>query len=134
MTQFKQFLNEESDKQKAYQEFFDKLLKKYGVESPEDLSDEDKKKFFDEVDAGWKGEDEEKETNESAVGTPGRTSINDAKAHISDDLIKEFNAIVKKLGGKTVARTILGGFKPEKKAEKPSDLDTDGGVPASTIA
>ena len=51
---------------------------------------------------------------ESPVGAPGRTGINDAKAHINDDLIKDFQAIVKKLGGLTVARTILNGFKPEK--------------------
>jgi len=45
----------------AYQKFFDSMLKKYGVESPEELSDEEKKKFFDEVDAGWKSDKEEKE-------------------------------------------------------------------------
>jgi len=49
---------EQSDKQKAYQEFFEKTLKKYGVKSPSELSDEDKKKFFDEVDAGWNADDE----------------------------------------------------------------------------
>lgn len=41
-----------------YQKFFDKTLKKYGVESPEDLSKEDKKKFFDEIDKGWKAKKE----------------------------------------------------------------------------
>lgn len=50
---------EESKKSKEYQEFFDKKLKKYGVDSPEDLDDEKKKKFFDEVDREWKGENEE---------------------------------------------------------------------------
>lgn len=51
-------LNESMDDKKAYQMYFDKMLKKYGVESPEDLSDEDKKKFFDEVDKGWKADKE----------------------------------------------------------------------------
>ena len=51
---------------------------------------------------------------ESPVGQPGRTGMADAQAHISDDLIKDFENIVKKLGGKTVARAILGGFKPAK--------------------
>ncbi|QAU04526.1 DNA ligase 1 [Vibrio phage Va1] len=55
---FREFLNEKMDDKKAYQMYFDKMLKKYNVESPEDLSDEDKKKFFDEVDKGWKADKE----------------------------------------------------------------------------
>jgi len=43
---------------KAYQAFFDKTLKKYGVSSPSELSDEEKKKFYDEIDAGWEGDNE----------------------------------------------------------------------------
>lgn len=54
---FKDFLKEADDKA-AYQEFFQKLLKKYGVDSPDELSDEDKKKFFEEVDKGWKSDKE----------------------------------------------------------------------------
>lgn len=71
--------------------------------------------------------------DESPVGSKGRTGANDAKNHISDDLIKEFNALIKKMGGKTVARQILGGFKPVKKADLPKDLDSDSGVPGNTI-
>lgn len=39
-----------------YQKFFKALLKEYGVSSPDELSDEKKKKFFNEVDAKWKKE------------------------------------------------------------------------------
>ena len=46
---------EDSPLQKKYHEFFDALLKKYGVSSPADLSDEQKSKFFDECAEGWKG-------------------------------------------------------------------------------
>jgi len=49
-----EFLNEGS----SYQEFFNKKLQKYGVSSPSELSDEEKKKFFAEIDASWKGEKE----------------------------------------------------------------------------
>jgi hypothetical protein len=51
---------EEEDKEKdsAYQKFFQKKLKKYGVKSPAELSDADKKKFFDEVDKEWKADKE----------------------------------------------------------------------------
>ena len=43
----------------AYQEFFRKALKKFGVKSPADLkSDEDKKKFFDYVDQNYSAKNE----------------------------------------------------------------------------
>ena len=42
----------------AYQKFFSKVLKKFGAESPADLSDEKKKAFFNYVDKEWKGSNE----------------------------------------------------------------------------
>lgn len=41
-----------------YQKFFKAMLKEYGVSSPDELSKEEKKKFFDEVDKKWKGKKE----------------------------------------------------------------------------
>jgi hypothetical protein len=41
-----------------YETFFRLKLKQWGVESPEDLSTEDKKKFFNEVDKQWKADHE----------------------------------------------------------------------------
>jgi len=35
-----------------YQKFFRETLKKYGVDEPDQLSKEEKKKFFDEIDVG----------------------------------------------------------------------------------
>ena len=43
----------------AYQKFFNKKLKEAGVSSPDELSAEEKKKFFDMIDKEWKGEKEE---------------------------------------------------------------------------
>jgi len=43
----------------AYKKFFDGMLKKFGVDSPEDLDGKKKKEFFDAVDAGWEGDNEE---------------------------------------------------------------------------
>ena len=57
MKTFKEMMEVKGDK-KAYQAFFDKTLKKYGVSSPSELSGEDKKKFYDEIDAGWEGDNE----------------------------------------------------------------------------
>lgn len=40
-----------------YDEFFKKKLKQWKIESPNELSDEDKKKFFKEVESEYKDED-----------------------------------------------------------------------------
>ena len=42
----------------AYQKYFQGMLKKYGVKDPSELSGDKMKKFYDEVDAGWKGDNE----------------------------------------------------------------------------
>jgi len=44
--------------QKEYQKLFKKLLSKYKVKSPSELSAEDKAKFFEEVDKSWNADDE----------------------------------------------------------------------------
>ena len=43
----------------AYKKFFDAKLKKYGVTSPAQLKGDDKKKFYDEIDGEWEGDNEE---------------------------------------------------------------------------
>ena len=48
-----------SDKQKKYQAFFNKALKKFGAESPADLDDEKKKEFFNYIDKNYKADKEE---------------------------------------------------------------------------
>ena len=48
-----------SDKQKKYQAFFQKALKKFGVKSPSELEGDKKKEFFDYVDKNWEAEHEE---------------------------------------------------------------------------
>ena len=49
---------EESDKQKKYQAFFAKALKKFGVKSPAELEGDKKKEFFDYVDANYEADKE----------------------------------------------------------------------------
>ena len=63
MGKFREWLREAEEKTTEYQKFFAKKLEKYGVKSPSELSDEDKKKFYDEVDTEWEGEDEKPEDN-----------------------------------------------------------------------
>lgn len=50
----------EKEELTPYQKFFKAMLKEYGVNSPDELSKEEKKKFFDEVDKKWKAKEERK--------------------------------------------------------------------------
>ena len=62
------------EEENAYQEFFQSALKKFGIESPAELEDDAaKKKFFDYIDANWKGDDEK------AEGTEAQDSVKPAK-------------------------------------------------------
>ena len=51
--------DEASGGKEAYQKFFNAKLKKYGVKSPAELSDDEKKKFYNEIDKEWEGDNEE---------------------------------------------------------------------------
>ena len=51
--------DEESEKQKKYQAFFNKALKKFGVDSPSELEGDKKKEFFDYVDKNYEADNEE---------------------------------------------------------------------------
>jgi hypothetical protein len=51
--------DEASGGKEAYKKFFDAKLKKYGVKSPAELEGDAKKKFYDEIDAEWEGDNEE---------------------------------------------------------------------------
>ena len=65
------WIPEGGDKE-AYTKFFNKALKKFGVNSPDELEGEKKKEFFDYVDKNWKGDHEEKEANPSDHKIDGR--------------------------------------------------------------
>jgi len=69
-----------------YQKFFTKALKKYGKSSPSDMSDEEKKEFFDYVDRNWKGAHEES-VEEAAENWTGR-ALRVGKSHVIEILPK----------------------------------------------
>ena len=50
-----------------YKAFFAKALKKFGVSSQGDLKGDDKKKFYDYIDANWEGDDEKDESVSEAA-------------------------------------------------------------------
>ena len=53
----KDVLREETE----YQKFFEKALEKSGKSIPQ-MSDDEKKAFFNKIDAAWKGKGEKKES------------------------------------------------------------------------
>lgn len=69
MKSFKEYISEASGDKKAYQKFFAKALKKFGVSSPSELEGDKEKEFYDYVDANWEGDNE----TDEAVEVDGRT-------------------------------------------------------------
>ena len=57
MKTFKELVLDEGTKEE-YQKFFNDKLKKFDVKSVSEVDDEDKKKFFNEIDKEWKGDNE----------------------------------------------------------------------------
>ena len=51
--------DEATGDKEAYKKFFNAKLKKYGVTSPSQLKGDDKKKFYNEIDKEWQGDNEE---------------------------------------------------------------------------
>lgn len=49
-----------SGDEEEYRKFFNKMMKIYGISSPDELDKEKRKEFFDAVDAGWKADHETK--------------------------------------------------------------------------
>jgi len=74
------YANSSLNESQNYQEFFKGKLEEYGVNSPADLDDEDKKKFFNEIEEEWDSQDE---LNESV------------KLDINDFYLKEYSKSVK---------------------------------------
>ena len=71
-------IREASGGKEAYMKFFNSLLKKFGVDSPSELTGDKKKKFFNALDKGWEGDD------------PG--DKNETTIYIPDELIEKVRA------------------------------------------
>jgi len=56
-----EYVNEASGDKEAYQKFFNGALKKFKVGSPAELKGDQKKKFYDYIDANWEGDNEKAE-------------------------------------------------------------------------
>ena len=94
MGQFREWLREAECKKNVneeteYQKFFSKKLEKFGVKNLDELSDEDKKKFYDEIDTEWEGKDEKPEADD----------VNEAKNIVNEKQIKLLIDFTKKVDG-----------------------------------
>jgi hypothetical protein len=99
MISFREYLREKEcgkNEEIDYKTFFAQKLKKYGVNEPDELSDEDKKKFFDEIDAEWEGEKEEIE--ETELDEAKKIIVNKQQLEWFIDLVKEADTIDSLLG------------------------------------
>jgi hypothetical protein len=94
-----------------YKKFFDSVLKKFNVTSPEELDGEKKKEFFDYIDANWNGEDEKgkdgkKEETEEEVKKKSEVNeeivLMDLKPSNYTKLKKELEKIERKVGFSTM--------------------------------
>jgi hypothetical protein len=75
-SKLKELVKETMIEENEYQEFFKRALEKTGKSIP-DMSDEEKKKFFDKVDAAWKAKGEKREAveEESLNENPAVTAM-----------------------------------------------------------
>ena len=99
MKSFREWLRE-AEESREYKEYFKKILAKYNVEDPSELSKEDKQKFFDEVDAGWKGKEEEPEADDvnESEGLNYGSVIGCIVQNLKDPKSKEAKDVISYLG------------------------------------
>ena len=80
---------EQSEKQKEYQEFFKKALEKFKVKSPSELDDDKKKEFFNYVDKNWKGEKEDGSGDGKGKGKKDGSGKDDDNDDIDESIKKK---------------------------------------------
>ena len=97
-------IKEASGDKEAYQKFFNATLKKFGVKSPAELKGEDKKKFYDAIDAGWEGDNEKKEEVEVKEG-----KMSQLHQLIKDKKTAEEIAKIMKVDVKTI-KTLMAAY------------------------
>ena len=93
MKTLKQIREAKSGGKEAYQKFFNSLLKKFGVSSPSELEGDQKKKFYDELDAGWESDDpnDKNERYEDPEGLDPETT-HDSDEDMADKATSKINA------------------------------------------
>lgn len=78
-----------NESQSPYQEFFEKKMKEWNISSPAELSQEDKKKFFNEISSEWN----QQKVNESFV-IKGRPVPDNMKSDFSSQERNYINSVI----------------------------------------
>ena len=136
--------NEASGDKEAYQKFFNKALKKFGINSPADLkSDEEKKKFYDYIDKNWTADHEESVKKENYdVGTPENTKskLKATPGQSADEWEEQVETIQKKNASMRERLAQIWSmdegdnpFAPQKKKEEKTPKKTMTGEPVTKV-
>ena len=136
--------NEASGDKEAYQKFFNKALKKFGINSPADLkSDKEKKKFYDYIDKNWTADHEESVKKENYdVGTPENTKskLKATPGQSAEEWEEQVETIQKKNVSMRERLAQIWGmdegsnpFAPQKKKEEKTPKKTMTGEPVTKV-
>ena len=136
--------NEASGDKEAYQKFFNKTLKKFGINSPADLkSDEEKKKFYDYIDKNWTADHEESVKKENyEVGTPENTKskLKATPGQSAEEWEEQVETIQKKNSSMRERLAKIWSmeegdnpFAPQKKKEEKTPKKTMTGEPVTKV-
>ena len=100
-----------------YKKFFQSALKKFGVANPSELKGDDKKKFYDYIDANWEGDDEKAESVDL-----GTESLDEGAQEMWVVAVaKNFNSLKKGAKVEVTARNTTEALK--KAAKKLGDIE-----------
>ena len=78
-------------KEEEYKDFFKKVMKKFGVKSPGELSGDKEKEFYNYIDKNWKGKKEDIDKMQewiSACGERRRVKEGDSRRTKVEDVIR----------------------------------------------
>ena len=102
---------EASGDKEAYKKFFDAALKKFKIDSPADLKDdEEKKKFYDYIDKGW---------------TADHESAEPAMSQVREFKIRSMKAALAQVWGMEEGKNPFAEHKGTKPHKHPHDEDTE---------
>lgn len=110
----------ESELQDAYREFFRAKLAEFGVESPAELDDEQKSKFFSEIKKEWPDAKEELGLDEAAECPIKKANIFALSKAYAAEQNNEVIAQIEELFGNA---GVQGGLMFDKSAEQLNDAD-----------
>ena len=115
----------EGDKD-AYQTFFNGMLKKWGVDSPEDIPEDKKDDFFEAVDKGWESDKEESALITTVADLQEVAGDSDSRDKYKGSVKKVLESQGKKnIGEVDDKKAFFAEVKKDYKAEAAGDKDGD---------